>query len=199
MGKYNLAESEVVISASEETVLDHVDDVVIRERSGTAPMWEQALANAVCTLCGTKVYMHRKTVVYGGGSGLSRYRYTIRFYGLRGDVAVSAALFKELFTTLGRMTRKTYGKGWGMRHSAYAVGMASRLYERATAIVQKVDSEKNNRALVVVRDSAVRKYTDNLHLGEPKKARPVKDAAAYWAGYEDGAGVDMASEKRIAN
>lgn len=147
--------------------------------------YDEIIAQAVALLTDTSRY------VYHMGAFAQ-----MRFIGQPADSVLAAELFMIWLPEVRRITRATWGPDWGKIHTAYAIGFATRLVDRARDAIQTATpTEQQQFALVLAPvTDAIARYKEKLGLTKSTR-RPVQvNAFAYNKGYADGDSFNLATK-----
>lgn len=195
MAQYDihLAEVQAASGAHAETVTFaiHRQVAYTRRMAAFAP-YDYCVALAVGHLTTTRALTSR--VVRGGATYVS-----MQFVGTETDAHLASELFTILLSTVRRLTRRALGGGWSGRHTSYAVGMGTRLVDRAKAMVTDLTpTEAQTYALVV---ASKRTHIDQwmaAHTTDTTRRRMRSlDADAWSQGYAAGGAIDLGVRNRL--
>lgn len=185
MAKHNIAMAEVQLQSG--TTADRISIEIDRHVAYTRKIrdfaaYDYGVAVAVGRLTHTRGLVTRHT---RGGSHYA----TMQFVGETQDAALAGDLFIVILEDVRRAARQYAGPGWSGTHTSYAVGLATRLAERATAEddLGLSPEESNTVALVVRRkENEVDRWMKDQKISMRSRRTSVHDPAAYVQGYRDG-------------
>jgi len=176
-------------------------EVIINERAaytragGHLAKYDHAVASAVAVMTDTQSILVTTRDMWGRAEHIS-----MSFIGEEGDTVLATALFPIWLGTVRRMAYSVYGSGknsWTARHTAYAVGVGVRMYERAKEATRSLSPENQQTWGLVLasKSEAVERYKAQRGVlpTKQRKAKPL-DAEAYLKGILDGDGVDMSTK-----
>ena len=210
MAEHNISMAEIEQAKGgniADAIRDRIKDQIIYTRKGTKLAdydWHVAFAVGHLTDC--KVFQR---------TNWNPRTISVAFMGDEEDIALAGELFHIWLQAVRKMARQLYGSGnvWDVRHTSYAVGLASRLQERAREAVQGLSStqEQTWGLVVATKKQAIQEAWNKMFpppppmteeqkkalaelrkIVKPRKVRaPKRDWDAYDAGYTDGASFNM--------
>lgn len=119
---------------------------------------------------------------------------SMTFVGEPASTALASQLFMIWLPEVRRAARAVYGSAkWDKTHTSYAIGYATRIYDRAKAAVATPDAaDATGMALVInaTRD-AIAVYKQEKGITKAKSRNIMLDGTAYRQGYNDGEAFKM--------
>jgi hypothetical protein len=151
--------------------------------------YDEIVALCVQTLTSTRALLRQTHTLNG--------RYvSMDFIGEEVDSILASELFMIFLPEVRRAARQMFGSArWTLQHTSYAIGYATRMLDRARAMVSTLTpTQQSTMALVVQnKESAIQAYMNALELKKITKsdAKRRVDNTAFHQGYRDGASFNL--------
>lgn len=151
-------------------------------------LWESVLANGISKAFDVKLVNKPYPSL---DKNNVRMEWSLCFMGFKADVEISIWLHKYLRRTIGRMSTSSYSNL--NERNNFAHGMVSSICERLRKMYDKRNVISDCKALVVVKDQAVKEFTAE-HFPKLIKSQGVQlkgNRSAYVHGVEEGKKVNL--------
>jgi len=191
MADIELAKGKDKASRIEVIITEHT---AYTRSGGTLAKYDHAVAAAVGIMTDTQSVLS-KTRWTNGKTTIS-----MNFIGDDGDAQLAVALFPIWLSTVRAMAYRIYGSGknaWSAQHTAYAVGVGTRMYERAREATKHLspDQQQTWGLVVASKTEALARYKQEKGItrAKPRKEKSL-DSEAFLKGLLDGERVDMSTK-----
>lgn len=148
--------------------------------------YDYNVAACVMSLTGT-----RAIVQTGKNSwqGLSK----MEFVGIEEDAHIAAEIFIIFLEAVRRAARQTYGSGWSVRHTSYAIGFSSRMARRAQDMGNQLNKQEATTYALVLADKqgAINEYMLAKRIKPSTRKPKIGDSESYSRGWHDGANINL--------
>lgn len=190
MARHQIAMADIELSkgaAAADVIRVTIEENRAYTRKGRSlAQYDLIVAQAVSTLTDTETYTRRRHTTVGTFI-------SVIFLGHDADTALASELFPIWLQGVRKAARDTYGSGknlWTPDHTAYAVGFAVRLDERAKLKINLSKSEQQTWGLVLAsKEQAISRRMEELGVkdaGKNRRKKLDKHGEAMYRGYLDG-------------